>query len=811
MKPSHNLSLRSAALAAMFGLGGTHSTHAANFWWDGTTGNWGDLANWSTSLAGTTDPSAAPLATVSDTLTFNTTPGNAASSTLYLNGTRGAGGSTPIVATMTFNGTGTTTLLGGTSATAANNAIFVNSITLNAGAGPVTFGTTAALGKADIRMGTASVTNNSSSLLTIASGLQTRGSTGTTTITITGTGNTLVSGVVGGGLGATVALSKTGGGVLTLSGANTSGYSGGTSITGGTLTFLNTGSKSTSGSNNHVFSAGTTLGLGVATSGSFYTDADITSAFALNGVGTGNLSRISVTATTNVGIDTTAGNFDRGTITGAPTKGLAKLGTNTLTLSGTNTYTGVTTVRAGTLKVNSTGVINTASASGGTGIVIGNSTLDIDGGTVNFNGGTALAVGDDTTAGNLIVRSGSNLNLTGAIAIGQGSTGTGNTPVSTFTQLGGTTTIGTGSTLFLGNYRGTTMDIQGGTLTSSSSANIGVRGNSTLTISGTSTAVTFTTITMGNTSGTTTATSDVNLNGGVLTLGASGFTTAATSGAKTVSFDGGTLKASAASTDFVNATSVYVKAGGATIDTAEFDVTIDNALLQFGATTGALTKTGTGTLALTGTGNSYTGATTIKAGTLKVNTSTTISTSSTIVVGDTGSSGAVLDATTAGLTVGSDQTLAGIGKVLATGRTLTASGTISPGDGGIGTLVIDGGSLALDSTSKFAFTLGSTGSSDLVSLLNGVALSGNNSLDFADFIFTTSTGFGGGVYTLIDNAGSITDLLNSSGLSGTIGGLNATLSTSTLDGNDLILTVIPEPAAAFLGSFGILALLRRRR
>lgn len=799
MKPSHNLFLGSLVVVA---FGAASSAFAASDTWGAdANGEWGTAGSW----VGNQVPGSIGSGTAGASTTDDAIFDGAGNYNVYLAGNRG-------IEVTTFSNSGNTTILGGTTGAAAGASLYIfGNLTVNAGAGAVTIGDTAASPTRTvvIRTGSQTYTNNSSNLLTLANAIQTRGSSGTTTISIAGTGNTLAAGAVGGGGGASIALAKSGNGILTLSGANN--YGAGTAITGGTLTFLNTGAKSTSGSGNHVFSAGTTLGLGVATSGSFYTDADITSAFALNGVGTGNLSRISVTATTNVGIDTTAGNFDRGAITGAPTKGLAKLGTNTLTLSGTNTYTGVTTVRAGTLKVNSTGVINTASASGGTGIVIGNSTLDIDGGTVNFNGANALVVGDNTSAGNVIVRAGSTLNLTGAIPIGQGSTGTGNTPVSTFTQLGGTTTIGTGSTLFLGNYRGTTMDIQGGTLTSSSSANIGVRGNSTLTISGTSTAVTFTTITMGNTSGTTTATSDVNLNGGVLTLGASGFTTAATSGAKTVSFDGGTLKASAASTDFVNATSVYVKAGGATIDTAEFDVTIDNALLQFGATTGALTKTGTGTLALTGTGNSYTGATTIKAGTLKVNTSTTISTSSTIVVGDTGSSGAVLDATTAGLTVGSDQTLAGIGKVLATGMTLTASGTISPGDGGIGTLVIDGGSLALDSTSKFAFTLGSTGSSDLVSLLNGVALSGNNSLDFADFIFTTSTGFGGGVYTLIDNAGSITDLLNSSGLSGTIGGLNATLSTSTLNGNDLILTVIPEPAAAFLGSFGMLALLRRRR
>ena len=85
---------------------------------------------------------------------------------------------------------------------------------------------------------------------------------------------------------------------------------------------------------------------------------------------------------------------------------------------------------------------------------------------------------------------------------------------------------------------------------------------------------------MGFSAGSLLPTADLNLNGGTLTLGASGITKAATTGAKTVSFDGGTLKASATSTDFVNADFVYVKAGGATIDTDIYDVTIDNALLH---------------------------------------------------------------------------------------------------------------------------------------------------------------------------------------------------------------------------------------
>ena len=58
-----------------------------------------------------------------------------------------------------------------------------------------------------------------------------------------------------------------------------------------------------------------------------------------------------------VGLDTTNGSFTYSTnITGA-NLGLAKLGPNTLTLTGANTYGGTTTVYAGTLQVPNAGAL----------------------------------------------------------------------------------------------------------------------------------------------------------------------------------------------------------------------------------------------------------------------------------------------------------------------------------------------------------------------------------------------------------------------------------------------------------------------
>jgi uncharacterized delta-60 repeat protein len=138
--------------------------------------------------------------------------------------------------------------------------------------------------------------------------------------------NITFAGVISG----TGTLTKQGGGVLTLSGANT--FSGATTVSAGTLRLAGAG---TLGSGVLTFAAGASLDLnGVNTS-----LPELSGGF---GVALG-------TATLSVGTNNASTTYS-GVISG--TGGLTKLGTGTLTLSGANTFSGGTTVSAGTLVVN---------------------------------------------------------------------------------------------------------------------------------------------------------------------------------------------------------------------------------------------------------------------------------------------------------------------------------------------------------------------------------------------------------------------------------------------------------------------------
>lgn len=242
---------------------------------------------------------------------------------------------------------------------------------------------------------------------------------GTVTIDSSGFNPTIDGAISGPGL-----LFKEGVGSLTLSHANS--YSGGTTINEGTL----------------IISQDSNLGLSAPLTITGGTTLQAAGSFALAADRIVNLSGgISI-------IDTGAFSPSiAGTIMGIGT--LQKNGAGTLTLTGTNSYSGGTIVNAGTLQGTTSSLQGNIQVAGGatlqfnqassgtySGILTGSGALNIlGGGNVTVSGSSPSFSGITTISGN------STLNVTGSLAssqvtISSGSTLTGTGTVGTITNAG---------------------------------------------------------------------------------------------------------------------------------------------------------------------------------------------------------------------------------------------------------------------------------------------------------------------------------------------------------------------------------------
>jgi autotransporter-associated beta strand protein len=109
---------------------------------------------------------------------------------------------------------------------------------------------------------------------------------------------------------------------------------------------------------------------------------------------------------------------------------LIKVGTDTLVIAGTNSYTGSTTISAGQLTLNGTlgssgGTAITSSATfseGSAGVIAGTSSLNVTAGTTTLNGSNSYSGTTAVSGGALIIGSAASSTETGGTTVGNGGT-----------------------------------------------------------------------------------------------------------------------------------------------------------------------------------------------------------------------------------------------------------------------------------------------------------------------------------------------------------------------------------------------------
>ncbi|RYF40193.1 MAG: transporter, partial [Comamonadaceae bacterium] len=550
------------------------------------------------------------------------------------------------------------------------------------------------------------------------------------------------------------ALTKSGAGTLTLTGANT--YSGGTTVSAGTL-------------------IGTTSSL----QGNIINNAAVTfdqasgGTYAGNMSGTGSLTKNGVTsAVILTGTNTYAGptNVDSGILVVGNGGTAGTLGTGALALGGNGLVIfDRSDTAVVTNDISGNGVVAYSLNGSGTTVFTGNNTTT---GLVSINAGT-LQVGNGGTTGNLGTGSISNngalvLRRSDAITVantiyGSGSltNAGGSVTLTANNSYAGTTTINAGGTLQVGNG-GTTGSLGGGnvinngTLVFNRSAPINfgnsISGSGGLTVAAAS-QVELQAV------NTYTGTTTVNAGGYLLveptgTLGAGNLVVDGSLNLQNVSNITGDISGSGTFTLLTGSSAVLTGANthtgatniatGATLQIGDGNGTgalgtgpVNNSgALVFNrnntvsvanpiAFGGSLTQNGAGNLILTGA-NTYSGATTVNAGTLSVNGSIA---SSNVTV----NTGAILGGTG---TVGN--------------TTITSGGVLAPGNS-IGTLNV-AGNLTFNTGSIYRVEADAAGNADRINASGTATINGGT----VDVQAQAGTYFPFTNYTILSAAGGRT-------------------------------------------------------
>ena len=333
---------------------------------------------------------------------------------------------------------------------------------------------------------------------------------------------------------------------------------------------------------------------------------------AANSITGGAITFGTNSATNYEGVVYTASNLTLGsavTNNGSNLVLLTKSGPAMLSFSGANTYSGGTTVTAGTLQVAAGGSLVSA---GAVNVGGGNSPVfNVSGGTVSTsNSGNAIHLGGIAGQTGVVTVSAGNVATTnGGETVMLGDYGTG-----IWNQSGGTTTVA--NQLSGANQIGSAgqLNVSGGYLSAGNCILLAQRGNGTMNLTGGMVTTPWLAM-VGWNYGEAAAT--VNLNGGTLAVGGvnENYSGQSASGMATFNFNGGLLRATASNAAFMQGLDfAYVQSGGAPIDTQGYNITVGQQL-QTGTTgiDGGLTKYGAGTLTLLAS-NTYTGPTTAYGG-----------------------------------------------------------------------------------------------------------------------------------------------------------------------------------------------------
>lgn len=602
-----------------------------------------------------------------------------------------------------------------------------------------------------VSAGTLVLTGALTSTYTINSGATLQGSTSTllTSAAITDNGtlvfNQTADGSFSGAITGSGAVTKTGSGNLTFTAANS--YSGGTIINAGTLNVLS--DSQIGASSGSVTLDGGTLRFG---------------------------SQFNLASTRKITVGSSGGSFDTNGFNTTLVQAISGNGSLTITgggnliLSAGSTYTGATTIQAGTLALSGSGSI--ASSSG----VIDNATFDItattSGATVTTLAGNGTVVQGNKT---LAISNGSS-EFSGVIGGNGGLVLSGGAEIlsGTNTYTGGTT-IASGATLQLGNG-GTTGSILGN-----------VVDNGVLVFDR-SDIYTF--------SGDLSGTGAISLTGSgrVIFTGQNSLT--------------GGLGIGSGST--VHMTDLGTISGPITNNgTLDFNGSGNLSFANTIAGSGSLTFTGGGTLILSGA-NTYTGNTFVDSGTLSISSDANLGNGGTLILAS--GTGVILTGSgtiTHSVTVAGDPTF-----TVASGTTTIWSGQISDGAIAGDVEVTGGGTLILTGTNSY--TGGTAIHSGTLQLGNGGTTGSviGNITDNATLAFNRSDDLS--FASVISGTGSLTksnsNTLTLNGVSGYTGATtvtagrlaigDATHSTATLDSHVGGVTVA---AGASLSGFGKVA------